>query len=141
MSKPIHVVEDVSEDRSMVKCRKCGWVVSRVVPGGIRCWHSHIEAVKKNGQKEGTRKIKEGYVCILTDGKWVREHRTVMEQHLGRALLPSETVHHKNGVRNDNRLENLELWSRAQPAGQRVVDKVKWAREILALYEGYETPS
>jgi hypothetical protein len=64
------------------------------------------------------------------------EHRMVVEQSLGRALLPKENVHHKNGVRNDNRLENLELWSTSQPAGQRVEDKISWAKEFLAQY-GY----
>jgi hypothetical protein len=80
-----------------------------------------------------------GYVCrskIRADGarRVEYQHRTVMEEILARPLLPEENVHHKNGDRIDNRPENLELWTRSQPSGQRVVDKVAWAREILEMY-------
>lgn len=75
-----------------------------------------------------------GYRSLLRGGRYQMEHRLVMEQHIGRPLEAHENVHHINGVRNDNRLENLELWSSSQPPGQRVEDKVAWAIEILKRY-------
>ena len=62
------------------------------------------------------------------------EHRLVMERHLGRRLERHENVHHLNGIRDDNRIENLELWTTWQPAGQRITDKLAWAREFIACY-------
>lgn len=82
--------------------------------------------------------VDSGYVrrARSVGGRQQREfqHRRVMADQLGRELLPNENVHHINGVRHDNRPENLELWVKTQPPGQRPEDLVAWAREILETY-------
>jgi hypothetical protein len=96
---------------------------------------------KKGGNNKGGRYINNGYVLIWTGKKYEQEHRLVMSKKIGRPLTQFESVHHKNGNRSDNSEFNLELWSRYQPSGQRVIDKLNYAREIIRLYGNiYENP-
>ena len=68
-----------------------------------------------------------------SDGR-ILEHTWVMSNYLGRPLKKGENVHHKNGNRADNRIDNLELWSTNQPSGQRIEDKIVWAIELIQEY-------
>lgn len=77
--------------------------------------------------------VGKGTPGAATNG-YIAEHRKIMEETLGRTLLAGENVHHRNGIRDDNRPGNLELWTTRQPKGQRVHDKLAWAVELLERY-------
>ena len=107
-------------------CRKC---------------RSSLETGNRNPHWRGGRtRHNRGYLMLYAPDHprashgYVFEHILVIEAHLGRHLVDGETVHHLNGIRDDNRLENLELWTKPQPPGIRVADAVVWAKEILRRY-------
>ena len=116
---------------TMCKTKSCGCLV-----------RSENRQIREKGIfTKGTNKS--GYVIMhypehlnsWKSGK-IFEHTYVMSEHLGRPLKPNENVHHINGVRDDNRIENLELWCKSQPCGQRVNEKQAFYVEFISGYNG-----
>jgi hypothetical protein len=144
-----------AEERNTFTCATCAQTFSRSrKPGGRiyreqkycspECRHEMIRrrAYNRFSNGELKRHVKRhGYIWISVPAlanngvkTEMLEHRYVMQQKLGRPLFKAETVHHINGNRQDNRIENLELFSSRHGPGQRVIDKVDFAIEMLQLY-------
>lgn len=114
------------------KCPSCNEMIQNVSKMCLKCFNSMEKQYKIVRHAKGYDMVKvKGH--IKNHGyKFI--HTIAMEEHIGRELLIHENVHHINGVRDDNRIENLELWTKPQPSGIRASDALEWAKEIIKLY-------
>lgn len=123
--------------REQCLVKGCG----RTRKGASYC-HLHAERLRRTGEvgpaqpkivKGVVKPNKDGYIRIHGEnGRRVLQHVAVMEHHLGRRLVSPENVHHKNGIKDDNVIGNLELWLKMQPSGQRVTDLMEYIAEYHA---------
>ena len=133
--------------RVAIPCVTCGREVRRT-PGQIRnrpriycgkqCLpgpRGFVGVGEKNPAWKGGRRIHpNGYVLVRHDGKYVLEHRLVVARHLSRELATGEHVHHKNGDKTDNRIENLLLTTAAEHRGLHPV--LTWSKHGHAACVG-----
>jgi hypothetical protein len=131
------------------KCEKIISVErSSLVTGNTKscgCYNREVKSRRGENSrrwKGGRTKTKYGYIKIFNldhpnsdRAGYVLEHVYIMQQHLGRPLEKGEKIHHKNGVRDDNRIENLELWIKGHPPCQRITDLIPYWEEMLNKYK------
>lgn len=149
------VIEDVGSfnNRSIWKVRcECG--NEKIVKGVdltkskplVSCGCYAVELLRKRVTGKNNHGWKGGVSCLDGGGyltyrhgklRGVKVHRHVYEQHYGIKLLPHQNVHHINGDRTDNRIENLELWDTSQPSGQRVKDKIEFYFKLVDEYRNH----
>ncbi len=103
--------------------------------GSVQSCGCKSSGTKHYRWKGGKTTSSRGYELIRVNGEYVPEHRVVMEEILGRKLHVFETVHHKNGLKRDNRPENLELWAKAHGYGQRTSDLLEYALAIIKQHK------
>jgi hypothetical protein len=103
----------------LASCPKCGKSNWRFI-GGLKAEKCGDCVRNEQGRISG-----DGYRVLNINGTSKLAHRHIMEEHIGRPLTRQETVHHKNGNRLDNRIENLELWQNNHSGGQRMIDIIR----------------
>jgi hypothetical protein len=101
--------KNVSDYKIEITCERCGtkkiiWKAWTKNGMGKYC-SRRCSSLRANGRK----KTKFGYIEVLVGNKYIKEHRLIMENYLGRKLLPTEIIHHINGIKSDNNISNLRI--------------------------------
>ena len=142
--------EEIRNREIYVECKcKCGVIkyvhfksITKNQSKSCGCYRKTLYKQTKFGKgntnwKGGKTINTQGYIEIRVDNQYVKEHRYVYEKHYNIKLTSKQNIHHINGDKLDNRIENLELWDTSQPSGQRVEDKIKYYSDLIKKYKDH----
>ncbi len=134
-------LKPVSRPKAVVCSVACRTKHLAIIHKGVQLntGRTHFQKGRRSATYIGHQRTEKGYIIVHkpdwpTSNKrgYIREHRYIMEKHLGRSLLPSEDVHHLNHVRTDNRLENLEVLTHSEHSQLHIPDRLKGLHESVA---------
>jgi HNH endonuclease len=143
-----------SKNTPPITCANCGKLVyprpyqykgqtRYTLPGkycSIKCVSAagtaRVRGKLQPGAKRRFVETRTGYIVLTKGTAREYEHRAVMEKIIGRKLKSTESVHHRNGIKDDNRPENLELWASMHPGGQRTHEQDIWSGNIAPYHFG-----
>lgn len=149
--EPVWIIKNGRKQKKWKCVCKCGTVKTHLTfdltSGNVKscgCYNKEVAKSRMTGSnnfgwKGGLGSVNGHGYNVIKNGKHRNklEHRVVYEEYYGVKLTNTQNIHHKNGIKTDNRIGNLELWDSSQPLGQRVEDKIEYYHNLIMQYKDH----
>jgi len=149
--KPIWITKNGRKQKKWECVCECGTTknhltsdLTRGIVKSCGCYNKEVVKQRMSGENNpgwngglGSKNSR-GYIVIKHgENRNKLQHRVIYEEYYGIKLTETQNIHHKNGIKTDNRIENLELWDSSQPYGQRIEDKIEYYHNFIMQYKNH----